>query len=55
VLDELGLTGRYGGGPNRAIAEFLTAHPDAFEIDTRLCDMFGTNATYAPNGYLRKT
>jgi len=55
VLDELGLTGRYGGGPNRAIAEFLTAHPDAFEIDTRLCDMFGRNATYAPNGYLRKT
>lgn len=55
VLDELGLSERYQGGPNRAIAEFLTARPETFEIDTALCDMFGRNATYAPNGYLRKT
>ena len=55
VLDDLGMTERYNGGPNRAIAEFLAERPGVFEIETELCDMFGKNATYAPNGYLRKT
>ena len=54
-LVELGLSERYDGGPNRAIAEFFEASPDVFEIATELCDMFGQNATYNPNGYLRKT
>lgn len=54
VLDELGLTERYQGGPSRAIAAFLDEAPDIFEIDTALCDMFGPNATFAPNGYLRR-
>ncbi len=54
VLDELGLSERYNGGPNRAIAEYLETNPGVFRIDTELCDMFGLNATYAPNGYLRK-
>lgn len=55
ALDELGVSANYHGGPNRAIAEFTAAQPDAFEFDTRLCDMFGVNATYAPNGYMWKT
>lgn len=55
VLDELGLSERYDGGPNRAIAEWCAAHPGVLEIDEALCDMFGPNATYAPNGYLKKT
>ena len=54
VLDDLGLSARYDGGPNRAIAEFLAARPDSFAVAEDLCDMFGTNATYNPNGYLRK-
>ncbi|MFV0513512.1 MAG: CmcI family methyltransferase [Jhaorihella sp.] len=54
VLDDLGLGPEYQGGPNRAIADFLTARPGVFEIETGLCDMFGMNATYNPNGYLRK-
>ncbi|WP_417469613.1 CmcI family methyltransferase [Maricaulis sp.] len=54
VLDELNLSERYDGGPNRAIRTFLEEFPGCFEIDTALCDMFGTNATYNPNGYLRK-
>ena len=54
-LVELGLSERYQGGPNRAITEFFEEQPDAFEIATDLCDMFGTNATYNPNGYMRKT
>lgn len=55
LLVELGVGENYGGGPNRAIAEFMESHPGVFEVDESLCDMFGKNATYAPNGYLRKT
>ena len=55
VLDELGLSERYDGGPNRAISEFDAAHPDIFSIDTHYTDMFGVNATYNPNGYLRRS
>ena len=54
VLDELGWSDRYDGGPNRAIAQFLQEEPGVFEI-TGYCDMFGRNATFNPNGYLRRT
>jgi cephalosporin hydroxylase len=52
VLDDLGLGGAYDGGPNRALAEFLAASPNAFRVLTGYCDMFGLNATYNPNCYL---
>lgn len=54
VLAELGLTEKYAGGPNRAIADFFEKWPDIFEVVTDYTDMFGTNATYNPNGYLRR-
>lgn len=54
VLEDLGMGSTYEGGPNRAIADFLHAHPDSFDVVRDLCDMFGENATYNPNGYLRK-
>ena len=54
VLEDLGMAERYDGGPNRAIAEFLATHPGSFALAEDLCDMFGTNATHNPNGYLRK-
>jgi cephalosporin hydroxylase len=54
VIDDLGLTETYDGGPNRAIREYLAGGTAVFEIQTRYCDMFGRNATYNPNGYLRK-
>jgi cephalosporin hydroxylase len=54
-LAELGLEERYRGGPSRAIAEFMTAEPQSFEVMRELCDLFGPNATCNPNGYLRKT
>lgn len=54
VLEDLGMAEKYNGGPNRAIREFLNARPNSFEIATEYCDMFGTNATYNPNGYLRR-
>lgn len=54
VLDDLGLAARYGGGPNAAIAEYLATKPTVFEVAADYCDMFGHNATYNPNGYLKK-
>lgn len=54
ILDELDLPTDYQGGPNRAIGEFFDSNPDVFEVMEQYCDMFGPNATYNPNGYLRK-
>jgi cephalosporin hydroxylase len=42
-------------GPNRALAEFLRRAGDSYEIETRICDFYGRNVTYAPNGWLRRT
>lgn len=44
----------YEGGPLRAIEELLTSNPD-FQIDRRWTDLFGLNATFNTNGYLRRT
>jgi cephalosporin hydroxylase len=52
VLDDLGMGEAYGGGPNRAVAEFIAGAPEVFRVLTQYCDMFGVNATYNPNGYL---
>jgi cephalosporin hydroxylase len=41
-------------GPNRALAEFLRRTGDRYNIDTELCDFYGRNLTYAPNGWLRR-
>jgi cephalosporin hydroxylase len=55
VLDEMGLSEKYSGGPNKAIAEFFGTHPGVFEVGVEYCDMFGPNPTYNPNGYLKRT
>jgi cephalosporin hydroxylase len=59
VIDCLVSMGRYkqetyNGGPVRAISEFMQSNSNAFTIDRTLCDFFGTNATWNPNGYLRR-
>lgn len=54
VLDELGLSGQYQGGPNLALSDFLNANHAVFSILDEYCDFFGSNATFNPNGYLRK-
>lgn len=53
VLSDMGWARRYGGGPGLAISRFLEANPD-FEIDAEICDLFGHNVTFNPNGYLRR-
>jgi cephalosporin hydroxylase len=52
VLNELGYKD-YGGGPLKAIDEFLTNNT-GYEIDREICDFFGKNATFNINGFLKK-
>jgi cephalosporin hydroxylase len=53
ALIHIGLTKDYGGGPVRAIEEFLTTN-DKYIIDRKWCDLFGKNATFNTNGFLKK-
>jgi cephalosporin hydroxylase len=53
IIDALGWTSGYNGGPVKAIKEFLPNHPE-FEIDYKWINMFGNNATFNTIGYLRK-
>jgi len=46
---------QYDSGPSRGIADFLSKYANFYVIDTELCDMFGYNATYNPNGWLRRS
>lgn len=54
ILEEMGWADRYGGGPNKAIEDYFVKHPSTYLLDQTYCDMFGKNATYNPNGYLKK-
>ena len=45
---------RYANGPNRAVADFLSEFGDHYRVDERLCDFYGYNLTYNPNGYLQR-
>jgi len=53
IINKLGFEKNFNGGPLKAIREFLPNHPE-FVVDRRWCDMFGTNATFNVNGYLKK-
>jgi cephalosporin hydroxylase len=53
ALIHIGLTKDYGGGPVRAIEEFLQTN-DNYIIDRNWCDFFGKNATFNTNGFLKK-
>jgi cephalosporin hydroxylase len=53
IVNELGRKKEFRGGPLRAIREFLPKHPES-TVDRKWCDMFGHNATFNVNGYLKK-
>lgn len=53
IIDKLGWKKIYNGGPNRAIKEFIK-EDDTFVIERKWCDMFGINATFNTNGFLKK-
>jgi cephalosporin hydroxylase len=53
VVTYLGIDGNFGGGPLKAIDEIISQSKD-YVIDRKYCDFFGTNATFNPNGYLKR-
>lgn len=53
ILDKLGWKAQYSGGPNKAIREFITKS-ESYVIDRKWCDLFGINATFNTNGFLKK-
>jgi cephalosporin hydroxylase len=53
IIDELGLSKEYGGGPVKAIKEFLKENKN-FELSNKWADFFGKNATFNTIGYLKK-
>ena len=53
IVSALGVDYQFNGGPLKAIREFLVSHTN-FENDSQFSHMFGTNATFNVNGYLKK-
>jgi cephalosporin hydroxylase len=53
ILSDLGYNEAYEGGPSRAISEIIPLNNN-FIVDRKWCDFFGKNATFNPNGFLRK-
>ena len=53
IVSKLGIEKDFRGGPLKAIKEFMSDNKD-FVIDRKWCDMFGTNATFNVEGYLKK-
>ena len=45
---------QFNDGPSIAVKKFLEVNGDRYTIDTELCDYFGYNVTYNPNGWLRR-
>ena len=53
IVDALGMSEQFEGGPLRAIREFMNVNSD-YVIDRKWCDLFGQNATFNVDGYLKK-
>jgi len=54
IISDLSQLPEGGSGPHRALREFLTAHPEEYEVDGNYCDFFGDNVTWCTNGFLRR-
>ena len=55
IVDDLGISKEFNGGPNRAVLEFMSHHDHEYSLVTELCDFWGRNVTWNPNGYWKKT
>jgi cephalosporin hydroxylase len=53
IIDALGQSKIYNGGPVKAIKEFLKRNNE-FQIDNRWVDFFGENTTFNTMGYLKR-
>jgi cephalosporin hydroxylase len=54
VLSDLGYDSTYDGGPLKVMGEIIDNNKD-FTVDRKWCDFYGKNATFNPNGYLKRT
>ncbi len=55
ILTDMRVAESYGGGPSRAIGDFLgQSGRGRYEIDRRYCDYFGRNVTWNVDGWLRR-
>jgi cephalosporin hydroxylase len=56
IISDLYLEGypNASSGPHLAIRHLLERHADAYIIDRVYCDMFGYNATWCTNGFLKR-
>ena len=54
VIEDQNANKNYGGGPNLAVHDFFLKYPETFYVDEHYNDFFGRNASFNPNGYLRK-
>jgi len=53
VLSDLGYNPSYSGGPLQVMDEIINSTKN-FIVDRKWCDFYGDNATFNPNGYLKK-
>lgn len=53
IVSALGVDHQFNGGPLKAIREFLASN-SAFKNDATFSHMFGSNATFNVNGYLKR-
>lgn len=54
IVSDLGIASSYEGGPSLAIREFIEKRPMQYELLVEMCDFWGQNVTWNPNGYWRK-
>lgn len=54
IVDDLGLSESFNGGPNRAVRDFMAEYGRHYALVTELCDFWGENVTWNPNGYWQK-
>ena len=55
ILSDMRVADAYGGGPARAVADFLAGGGRGrYEVDRRYCDYFGRNVTWNVDGWLRR-
>jgi cephalosporin hydroxylase len=53
IINDLGFTKQFDGGPLKAIEEFLPEHPE-FVLDEKWHSFFGEGATFNTMGYLKR-
>ena len=54
IIDDLGEFPEFNGGPNRVVKDFMQKHGKDYALVVDLCDFWGSNITWNPNGYWKR-